>query len=224
MSGGTAGVRGTGAECRKFAPNIFNKSKCSSCFKQKEEHSAEALECNRVSFAWWTLYLSLFLSFSPLRVSFSLSRMFSLSLSLSLSSSFFFFIFIFRSLRIYLRLSLTRAYSVHLEPAFCLSCSLTNFLVRSGPGRRTKVLLVLCKMNACTMNAISPRNERFSADTVPTSLFSFRHVQIAVRFSWNCTIHVRTWRFVGDYLAIRFHLCYYIRSTYENTILNLFLF
>ncbi|KYN36988.1 Protein outspread [Trachymyrmex septentrionalis] len=55
MSGGTAGggggggggVRGTGVECRKFAPNIFNKSKCSSCFKQKEEHSAEALECNR---------------------------------------------------------------------------------------------------------------------------------------------------------------------------------
>lgn len=87
MSGGTAGVRGTGAECRKFAPNIFNKSKCSSCFKQKEEHSAEALECNRVSFAWWTLYLSLFLSFSPLRVSFSLSRMFSLSLFLLLSSS-----------------------------------------------------------------------------------------------------------------------------------------
>ncbi|TGZ45611.1 Protein outspread [Temnothorax longispinosus] len=53
MSGGTAGgggVRGTGAECRKFAPNIFNKSKCSSCFKQKEEHSAEALECNRIKF------------------------------------------------------------------------------------------------------------------------------------------------------------------------------
>ncbi|XP_017880653.1 protein outspread isoform X2 [Ceratina calcarata] len=49
MSGGTAGVRGTGAECRKFAPNIFNKSKCSSCFKQKEEHSAEALECNRAT-------------------------------------------------------------------------------------------------------------------------------------------------------------------------------
>ncbi|KAL2720932.1 protein outspread isoform X5 [Vespula squamosa] len=48
MSSGTAGVvRATGAECRKFAPNIFNKSKCSSCFKQKEEHSAEALECNR---------------------------------------------------------------------------------------------------------------------------------------------------------------------------------
>lgn len=50
MSGGTTGgVRGTGAECRKFAPNIFNKSKCSSCFKQKEEHSAEALECNRAT-------------------------------------------------------------------------------------------------------------------------------------------------------------------------------
>ncbi|XP_043470192.1 uncharacterized protein LOC122503636 [Leptopilina heterotoma] len=49
MSGGSAcSARGTGAECRKFAPNIFNKSKCSSCFKQKEEHSAEALECNRV--------------------------------------------------------------------------------------------------------------------------------------------------------------------------------
>ena len=176
----------------------------------------------------WVLLdgLSIFLFFSLFLLCVCLSHFLvcSLSLSLSLSSSFFFFIFIFRSLRIYLRLSLTRAYSVHLEPAFCLSCSLTNFLVRSGPGRRTKVLLVLCKMNACTMNAISPRNERFSADTVPTSLFSFRHVQIAVRFSWNCTIHVRTWRFVGDYLAIRFHLCYYIRSTYENTILNLFLF
>ncbi|XP_015172858.1 PREDICTED: protein outspread isoform X3 [Polistes dominula] len=50
MSSGTgAVVRPTGAECRKFAPNIFNKSKCSSCFKQKEEHSAEALECNRAT-------------------------------------------------------------------------------------------------------------------------------------------------------------------------------
>lgn len=49
MSGGSAcASRGTGAECRKFAPNIFNKSKCSSCFKQKEEHTAEALESNRV--------------------------------------------------------------------------------------------------------------------------------------------------------------------------------
>lgn len=36
-------------ECRKFAPNIFNKSKCTNCFRQKEEHSAEALESNRAS-------------------------------------------------------------------------------------------------------------------------------------------------------------------------------
>lgn len=38
------------ADCRKFTPNIFNKSKCSHCFRQREEHSAAALECNRVSF------------------------------------------------------------------------------------------------------------------------------------------------------------------------------
>lgn len=37
------------SDCRKFAPNIFNKSKCTNCFRQKEEHSAEALESNRVS-------------------------------------------------------------------------------------------------------------------------------------------------------------------------------
>ncbi|XP_067013122.2 protein outspread [Anabrus simplex] len=37
------------SECRKFAPNIFNKSKCTNCFRQKEEHSAEALESNRAS-------------------------------------------------------------------------------------------------------------------------------------------------------------------------------
>ncbi|XP_077291879.1 myosin phosphatase Rho interacting protein outspread [Arctopsyche grandis] len=37
------------SDCRKFAPNIFNKSKCSNCFRQKEEHSAEALESNRAS-------------------------------------------------------------------------------------------------------------------------------------------------------------------------------
>lgn len=36
-------------ECRKFSPNIFNKSKCTHCFRQREEHSAAALECNRVS-------------------------------------------------------------------------------------------------------------------------------------------------------------------------------
>ncbi|XP_059480331.1 myosin phosphatase Rho-interacting protein isoform X2 [Neocloeon triangulifer] len=37
------------SECRKFSPNIFNKSKCANCFKQREEHSAEALESNRAS-------------------------------------------------------------------------------------------------------------------------------------------------------------------------------
>ncbi|CAD7085940.1 unnamed protein product [Hermetia illucens] len=36
-------------DCRKFTPNIFNKSKCSHCFRQREEHSAAALECNRAS-------------------------------------------------------------------------------------------------------------------------------------------------------------------------------
>lgn len=40
-------------ECKKFSPNIFNKTKCTNCFKQKEEHSAEALESNRVS---WSFY------------------------------------------------------------------------------------------------------------------------------------------------------------------------
>uniref|UniRef100_A0A1A9ZVY1 Protein outspread n=1 Tax=Glossina pallidipes TaxID=7398 RepID=A0A1A9ZVY1_GLOPL len=37
------------SDCRKFSPNIFNKSKCSHCFRQREEHSAAALECNRES-------------------------------------------------------------------------------------------------------------------------------------------------------------------------------
>ena len=37
------------ADCRKFVPNIFNKSKCATCFKAKDEHSDEALENNRVS-------------------------------------------------------------------------------------------------------------------------------------------------------------------------------
>ncbi|XP_065217699.1 protein outspread isoform X2 [Planococcus citri] len=36
-------------ECKKFSPNIFNKTKCTNCFKQKEEHSAEALESNRAT-------------------------------------------------------------------------------------------------------------------------------------------------------------------------------
>lgn len=43
------------ADCRKFTANIFNKSKCSHCFRQREEHSAAALECNRVSS--FTLFL-----------------------------------------------------------------------------------------------------------------------------------------------------------------------
>ncbi|KAG5888247.1 hypothetical protein JTB14_027929 [Gonioctena quinquepunctata] len=37
------------SQCKKFTPNIFHKTKCSNCFRQKEEHSAEALECNRAS-------------------------------------------------------------------------------------------------------------------------------------------------------------------------------
>ncbi|EFX80703.1 hypothetical protein DAPPUDRAFT_318415 [Daphnia pulex] len=37
------------ADCRKFAPNVFNKNKCASCFKAKDEHSDEALENNRAS-------------------------------------------------------------------------------------------------------------------------------------------------------------------------------
>ncbi|TMW48282.1 hypothetical protein DOY81_006638 [Sarcophaga bullata] len=38
------------SDCRKFSPNIFNKSKCSHCFRQREEHSAAALECNRAEY------------------------------------------------------------------------------------------------------------------------------------------------------------------------------
>nr|CAH7758703.1 unnamed protein product [Callosobruchus chinensis] len=37
------------SQCKKFSPNIFHKTKCSNCFRQKEEHSAEALECNRIA-------------------------------------------------------------------------------------------------------------------------------------------------------------------------------
>ena len=36
------------ARCRKFVPNLFNKSKCQSCFGAKESHSAEALESSKV--------------------------------------------------------------------------------------------------------------------------------------------------------------------------------
>ena len=150
MSGGTAGVRGTGAECRKFAPNIFNKSKCSSCFKQKEEHSAEALECNRVSFAWWTLYLFPFLSLSSsLRASVYLARSRTRCLSLSvypaLSSVYSLFL-TYGCVCVSVSLHLTRAYTVRREPAFSLSCSPSNSMPWSGPGRRTKVLTVRTSM------------------------------------------------------------------------------
>ncbi|XP_060582101.1 golgin subfamily A member 4-like isoform X4 [Ruditapes philippinarum] len=37
------------SKCRKFVPNIFNKSKCQTCFGSKEQHSAEALENNKAS-------------------------------------------------------------------------------------------------------------------------------------------------------------------------------
>ncbi|XP_013404544.1 myosin-2 heavy chain isoform X3 [Lingula anatina] len=37
------------SSCRKFLPNIFNKSKCQSCFRPKEHHSAEALESSKAS-------------------------------------------------------------------------------------------------------------------------------------------------------------------------------
>lgn len=36
-------------DCRKFAPNIFNKTKCQNCFRTKDAHSAEALESNRAT-------------------------------------------------------------------------------------------------------------------------------------------------------------------------------
>lgn len=34
--------------CRKFVPNLFNKTKCQSCFGAKEAHTAEALESSKV--------------------------------------------------------------------------------------------------------------------------------------------------------------------------------
>ncbi|GAB6033297.1 hypothetical protein CHUAL_012893 [Chamberlinius hualienensis] len=36
-------------ECRKFSANMFNLTKCQHCFRPKEQHTAEALECNRAS-------------------------------------------------------------------------------------------------------------------------------------------------------------------------------
>ena len=55
----TVGPMTRNGECKKFSPNIFNKSKCTNCFRQKEEHSAEALESNRVSddIIYLTIYL-----------------------------------------------------------------------------------------------------------------------------------------------------------------------
>ncbi|GAB0099399.1 Protein outspread [Sergentomyia squamirostris] len=35
------------SDCRKFSANIFNVSKCSQCFRQRDDHSLAALECNR---------------------------------------------------------------------------------------------------------------------------------------------------------------------------------
>ncbi|KAL8603572.1 hypothetical protein ACOMHN_022524 [Nucella lapillus] len=37
------------SKCRKFVPNMFNKSKCQACFGSKEAHSAEALENNKAT-------------------------------------------------------------------------------------------------------------------------------------------------------------------------------
>ena len=36
-------------ECRKFDPNIFNKNKCSNCYKLRELHSEAALEVNKAT-------------------------------------------------------------------------------------------------------------------------------------------------------------------------------
>ena len=46
---GLAPLTMAAVECRKFAPNIFNKSKCSACFRLKEDHSASAIELNKAS-------------------------------------------------------------------------------------------------------------------------------------------------------------------------------
>lgn len=45
----TSSLKSSTTECRKFAPNIFNKSKCQNCFRTKDAHSAEALESNRAT-------------------------------------------------------------------------------------------------------------------------------------------------------------------------------
>ena len=48
------------ARCRKFVPNLFNKTKCQSCFGAKEAHSAEALESSKVS-DFLAVYLFIYL-------------------------------------------------------------------------------------------------------------------------------------------------------------------
>ncbi|XP_014680874.1 PREDICTED: myosin phosphatase Rho-interacting protein-like [Priapulus caudatus] len=40
---------GAKSNCRKFAPNMFNKNKCQACFKNKGSHSAEALENSKAA-------------------------------------------------------------------------------------------------------------------------------------------------------------------------------
>ncbi|XP_076462124.1 uncharacterized protein LOC143294629 [Babylonia areolata] len=37
------------SKCRKFVPNMFNKTKCQACFGSKEAHSAAALENNKAT-------------------------------------------------------------------------------------------------------------------------------------------------------------------------------
>ena len=36
-------------ECKKFKPNIFNKNKCANCYRDREQHSDEALEVNKAT-------------------------------------------------------------------------------------------------------------------------------------------------------------------------------
>lgn len=47
------------SKCRKFEPNIFNKSKCQACFGAKDAHSAEALHNNKVGFFFFQIYNAL---------------------------------------------------------------------------------------------------------------------------------------------------------------------
>ena len=39
----------SGSECKKFKPNIFNKNKCANCYRDKDQHSDEALEVNKAT-------------------------------------------------------------------------------------------------------------------------------------------------------------------------------